>query len=225
MYPGSPTLIVALCAISSHLFANDLGLAPPSSCVFSGSFEQSKSLTGLPNPLESNGTFFFHCDLGVVWKTVTPIQETLVLNNSGQSYKVADSQEIPLTSSQSKILGELMNGLIGGNSSYIIEQFEVLSNPEHIGQPSAHIHLLLVPKKRRIKRALQRIELALPTPDQSLITEQVSISMLDRNQQWTHIKSTKLLDFGNDEDAILRCYDLKAITAQECALLQATPIQ
>ena len=215
-------LAIACCLNCPALFAYELDFKPSPACVFSGSFAQSKTLTGLAAPLESSGVFFYHCALGVVWKTTAPLVETLVLTRSGQSFKVEDARVTALLTRHIKLLGELMNGLIGGNQDYITEHFEVSNIASETVTPGNPNHLLLVPKNRRIKRALQRIELILPNSEIPVSNEVVNISMLDRNRQWTRITSTKLVDFGDVENTAAACDGLSSITAQECALLQVS---
>ena len=222
MLRGVQILTIACCLSGPALYAYELDLRPSPTCVFSGSFAQSKTLTGLSAPLESSGVFFYDCSRGVVWKTTAPLMETLVLTRNGQSFKVEDARVTALFTRHIKLLGELMNGLIGGNQDYITEHFDVSDNAPETITPGKLNHLLLVPKNRRLKRALQRIELILPNSEILVDNEVVNISMLDRNRQWTRITSTKLVDFDDAENTIAACDGLSSITAQECALLHVS---
>lgn len=204
--------------ISTCVFADDFDFIRPSSCTFSGTFSQSKSLRGLTIPLKSEGHFYYHCEQGVVWKTFAPIQETLVfrkvLDSHTPSFRVEGEQVIVLKSRQTKLIGELMNGLIGADANYINEQFTINHR---------NSDLILLPKKRRINRAIKRIELSLINTDQS--SSQLQISMLDRNQQWTHIRPIKQVDYSSEGDPRAQCIGVDSLTQQECDLLQNFPDQ
>ena len=196
--------------------ADDELLLPPSSCVFSGDFKQSKHLKGLPTPIESNGQFFYHCDLGVIWKTISPIQESLVLTKIGESFILEDNQSTPLKTEHSKLLSELINGLIGANKQYIDNHFLVSKDTS-----SSSGAFTLIPLKRRLKRGLKQIKLSYSSENDS---EEVVISMLDRNKQWTHIRSTKYDDFSsnlidNSLKLVEQCSASAAFSEQECQLL------
>ena len=199
--------------------ADDELLLPPSSCVFSGDFKQSKHLKGLPAPIESSGQFFYHCDLGVIWKTISPIEETLVLTNIGESFIIENNQSKPLKSQQSKLLSELINGLMGANQQYINENFQI--RKQSITTAEA---FTLIPKKRRLKRGLKQIDLSFAAESLSSNSEEVLISILDRNKQWTHIKSTKYTDYSsnlldNSLNLIEQCSTSAAFSKYECQLL------
>ena len=219
-----PFLLICLTTLlvsspgSAQTADNEL-LLPPSSCVFSGDFKQSKHLKGLPTPIESNGQFFYHCDLGVIWKTISPIEEALVLTNIGDSFTIENKQSKPLKSQQNKLLSELITGLMGANQQYINENFE-LSKQSTIAAKA----FTLIPKKRRLKRGIKQIDLRFSTDSPSNSSEEVRISMLDRNKQWTHIISTKYNDYTNNLldnslNLIEQCSTSAAFTKQECQLL------
>ncbi|NNC99179.1 MAG: hypothetical protein HKN85_03260 [Gammaproteobacteria bacterium] len=213
--------MISLFTVSTCVLANNPIITPSQSCVFSGTFQQNKSLAGLPTAVRSSGTFFYHCKVGVIWKTVAPIEETLVLNRDGDSYQVKDGLTTSLASRQGRLLGELINSLIGRDQLFISEHFDVSEIAVDSAGDAARSGVLLTPKENRIKRVFKRIELIQPAPDAAAEADQVTISMLDRNEQWTRIESTKLADFGDHSDAIEHCFDQHAITAAECKLLQA----
>lgn len=49
----------------------------------SGTFEQKKFITVLPEPLRSQGRFSYHREDGLVWETLTPIPNRLVFDQQG----------------------------------------------------------------------------------------------------------------------------------------------
>ena len=65
----------------------------PNSCNFSGQFVQKKAIKGLPIPLQSNGEFFFSCDLGLIWRTSSPFEEALLFANGATHFRIDEHGE------------------------------------------------------------------------------------------------------------------------------------
>lgn len=238
--------VVAISMVYSwQISAAELPETADASCVYSGRFEQNKFLKGLDDPVQSTGAFFYHCEQGVIWKTLTPIEEALILSKTGTNYKVTEGEPISLTSKQSGTLSQLMNGLIGLDSAYLGEQFsisllELSSNNEALTNNSTSANAiesainntrnryLLIPKKRKVKKALLRIELVLVGLDQSSLDESspsksATISMLDRKKQWTHIESIILNEYADQPLAIDHCRNLNLFANHECEFLLSPP--
>lgn len=54
----------------------------------SGSFEQKKYISVLPEPLQSHGKFAYGHDSGLIWETLAPIANRLVFDKQGISQSV-----------------------------------------------------------------------------------------------------------------------------------------
>jgi hypothetical protein len=205
-------------------------LTAPSSCSFSGDFEQNKALKGLENTIESTGIFFFHCELGVIWKTLTPVQETLVLNKMGASSRVEEGQVSSFGSRQGRLLGKLINGLMGADAEFIDENFEVQSTKIEVpsNDSAQYFHRqshVLNPKKSRLRRAIKRIELVTPLQTVNRQNSErndngVTISILDRNNQWTHIVTSGTLDYQVTGSELKPCLSSERFSDLECKLLE-----
>jgi hypothetical protein len=55
--------------------------------VLTGSFVQRRQINGLPRPLVSSGDFLLARDAGIVWRTRTPFESTLVLAPDGMTLR------------------------------------------------------------------------------------------------------------------------------------------
>jgi hypothetical protein len=192
---------------------------PSQGCSFSGSFTQSKDVSGLVGPLFSVGVFYYHCEVGVIWKTNEPVSQTFVFQKAGKAYNLQQQKVKTLKSAQGKILGRLLNSLIGGDQGQISEQFEVTTRAEieceegrDACKPSAEVYIL-EPRKRSLKRGLKVIELDLA---QSM---SIGISMLDRRDQWTRIISSKADNVEGVTNSDLKCSEVVSLSKQECDLL------
>jgi len=98
---------------------------PDSPCSFSGDFIQTKTITGLDKNLESNGSFYYHCQDGVIWSTHSPIDETLIFSRTGNNFQIREQEVSKLKGRQSKLLGKLLNTMMSGNQSEIMQQFSL----------------------------------------------------------------------------------------------------
>lgn len=185
---------------------------PASECVFSGSFKQNRVLDSLPEPLQSNGVFFYHCEYGIIWSTQTPIAEALVLKRDGSGFLLRDSQSKNLKSRQSKFLGKLLNDLMGSDPASIESQFAI----ERLDPAMRKYHL--TPKKRAIKRGVKAITISLPNDDE-LDQKAAVITIIDRNAQATEIRSSRDEVFSVDHNAATSCDSAAGIAQQSCALL------
>jgi hypothetical protein len=186
-------------------------------CSFNGRFIQQKELTGLPNPLESQGRFYFHCEHGIIWKTIVPLQETLIFSNSGNVFSVKDSQSALINSKYAKFLGQLILGLISSDHKQITKVFEI----EESGEKS----FTLSPKRRSIKKAIQKIEISFldfqheSTTSKEISPSSIHIKILDRNKEKTSITSSKIDTFTSTISSTQDCMKDALLSSMECNLL------
>lgn len=155
-------------------------------CQFSGTFEQIKQLANFDDGLKSSGIFYHHCNNGVIWSTIQPLLETLVMRRDGKGFVINDTGSKQLKSRQGKFLSNLLNALMSGDQSAIEKQFELTT--ENDG------HIRLQPKKRSLKRAIKLIEV-----QRSLTDKTVNITIVDRNDQKTQINSIQKQAFDDDD--------------------------
>lgn len=194
------------------------------SCVFSGVFSQRKNIVGLSEPLLSEGVFLSHCEKGIVWKTITPIEESLVFTRAGRRVRVEDGKSSILKTPQSRILGELMNGLVAWQPDYINDNFDW-----HLNDAQAE-SIQLAPKKPSLRRALEWVNLwrtksasNLETGSEThaLAADILNIEMLDTRQQKTYISAEITKQYPEDAEPSAYCENDPALfSLTECAALQ-----
>ena len=90
---------------------------------FVGEFTQDKTLKRLKRPLKSTGQVIFDRQLGLVWKTLTPIKSTSVITPS-QIIQIGPGGERQVLSNQASI-GELMLALFSGEVESLSTSFAV----------------------------------------------------------------------------------------------------
>jgi outer membrane lipoprotein-sorting protein len=86
--------------------------------IAQGDFHQQKHLKVLHKPLISTGTFTYHQDKGVIWKTLTPVASLLLVNESklltGQG-----EQAVPAA------FGKVFKAMLGGDISALTDGFNI----------------------------------------------------------------------------------------------------
>lgn len=154
-------------------------------CQFSGTFSQVKQLANIDNGLSSKGVFYHHCQKGVIWSTLEPLLETLVMRRDGNGFIVNETGSKQLKSRQGKFLSDLLNDLMSGDQAGIETQFVLTTDNDNL--------ISLKPKKRSLKRAIKLIQV-----QRSLMGKTVNILIIDRNDQKTRINSIQTRAFDND---------------------------
>ena len=191
------TAVLLCTSLSTFSSESDLsqGLATfglqQNDCQFAGTFEQVKQLDGLDQGLTSTGVFYHHCEQGVIWSTLTPALETLVMRRDGKGFVITNTDQTQLKSRQGKFLSSLLNSLMSGDQDAIEKQFELTTLASGV--------ITLKPKKRTLKRAIKVIEV-----NKSQDNKNVDITIVDRSFQKTHINSvqTQLFDGEITADAV-----------------------
>ena len=126
---------------------------PDSPCSFEGDFVQQKTISGLDQALESNGSFYYHCDNGVIWSTTAPVVETLIFSKSGDNWQIKDAEVTKLKTRQAKLLGKLLNSMMSGDQQDIEQKFT-------LSELESNRRFQLLPKKKSLKRAIKEIQLS-----------------------------------------------------------------
>nr|WP_324256892.1 hypothetical protein [Cellvibrio fontiphilus] len=124
----------------------------PQSCYQLGRYQQQKSVRGLVKPIETQGYFAFACDKGLLWHTSAPLTETLIYRLQGATRLVrGDGSQQKLSGVVQRQLGQMLNNLLGGNKAYLERAFVIARSEQGIQ---------LVPRKKRMEKFLQRIDIA-----------------------------------------------------------------
>lgn len=149
----------------------------PEGCYQTGRYEQQKSLAGMNKLLETQGSFAFACDKGLLWHTAAPLNETLVYSLKGTTQLVrADGSSQKLSGTVQRHLGQMLNNLIGGNRAYLEKTFSISATDTGIR---------LTPRKKRMEKFLQAI-------DMTRTTDAVTIRMQHQGEEFTAIRVYQL---------------------------------
>jgi len=181
-------------------------------CAFIGVFQQAKSLTGLSAPLNSSGSFYYHCEHGVIWKNEQPVAESMVFRKDSKAYNNKNTLST-IKSRQAKALGNLLNDLISADLKKLAQTFEI--------QQLNEVSVRLTPRKRRLKRALKRVDLKV-SGDSDQSATSVTISIVDRNEQLTTVSAiqTNILPIEDDDTRLLeQCAKIQSFSTHECSIL------
>lgn len=163
----------------------------PESCYQTGRYEQQKKLAGLTKLLETQGSFAFACDKGLLWHTAAPLNETLVYRLQGTTQLIkADGNTQKLSGTLQRHLGQMLNHLLGGDSVYLEKTFVITATESGIR---------LTPRKKRMEKFLRAIDIARTGAD-------VSIRMQHQGEEYTAIRVYEL-------------QPLSALTSNQCAQL------
>jgi hypothetical protein len=145
-------ILLVFLLLSSHGYADD-ALAVISARLVrapltQGNFQQEKHLKILRKPLLSTGTFTYHQNQGVIWKTLTPMPSLLLLNDThlltGQG-----EQTVPAA------FGSLFKALLGGELQRLKDGFDITGKQQKSGW-----QLQLIPKDAVLKKVISTILLA-----------------------------------------------------------------
>lgn len=116
--------------------------------IAQGDFHQQKHLKVLHKPLISTGTFTYHQDKGVIWKTLTPVASLLLVNESklltGQG-----EQAVPAA------FGKVFKAMLGGDISTLTEGFNVTGTDQKTSW-----QLELTPKDEMLKKIISTMVLS-----------------------------------------------------------------
>lgn len=113
--------------------------------ITQGKFRQEKRLTFLAKPLLSEGSFTYHQQLGIIWQTQTPLQSTLIMNDSAM-LAGTEKQAIP------PAFGHVFKALLGGEINQLVQNFTVTGK-----QQQKTWRLQLTPKDDMLKKAINTI--------------------------------------------------------------------
>jgi outer membrane lipoprotein-sorting protein len=116
--------------------------------IAQGDFHQQKHLKVLHKPLISTGTFTYHQNKGVIWKTLTPVASLLLVNESklltGQG-----EQAVPAA------FGKVFKAMLGGDISALTEGFNIIGTDQ-----KSSWQLELIPKDEMLKKIISAMVLS-----------------------------------------------------------------
>lgn len=163
----------------------------PESCYQTGRYTQQKSIAGINKLLETEGSFAFACDKGLLWHTALPLNETLVYQLQGGAQLVrADGTSQKLSGTVQRHLGQMLNHLLGGNSAYLEKTFVIAAT---------EMGIQLTPRKKRMEKFLRNIHI-------TRSSAAVTIRMQHQGDEFTAIR-------------VFELQPLAALTAPQCAQL------
>jgi hypothetical protein len=101
-------------------------LATPS--IFCGTFEQSKTLVGVRQPVKSSGRFCVSAGKGVLWRTLRPFPSSLLVTREGITESRAGEAPQKLSAEQEpgvRAINDLLFSLFAGDLSRLASSFDV----------------------------------------------------------------------------------------------------
>lgn len=115
--------------------------------ITQGEFQQEKNFKFLSKPLLSTGTFTYHKSQGVIWKTLSPLSSTLLVNDTQLSSEQGERVLPPA-------FGRVFKALLGGELKRLDEAFIVTGKDLASGW-----QVQLTPKDDLLKKIISAIML------------------------------------------------------------------
>ena len=119
----------------------------PQTEIVQGHFSQEKQLKFLSKPLVSQGEFVFWQEHGVLWKTLSPVASTLLINNS-RLLSNHGEQAIPVS------FGRIFPALLGGDWTKLQADFNLNATLQ-----TESWQIELVPKDPLLAKAIASLHL------------------------------------------------------------------
>ncbi len=125
---------IALLVVAARISAQDSAalariqrqLASPA--IFCGTFEQSKALVGVKQPVKSSGRFCVSAGKGILWRTLRPFPTSLLVTREGITESRAGEAPQRLSAQQEpgvRAINDLLFSLFGGDLSRLATNFAV----------------------------------------------------------------------------------------------------
>ena len=135
-----------------------------------GSFVQEKHLAALSRPFVTKGQYIYTVEYGLIWHTLKPVDNKLIINQQGISEAQADGSLKILTSDTS--FSALLLPIFSADPQSIKEHFNILESDNGI---------TLTPINPQISSLIQNLDLVIS--DQAL--QQITLN--ETNGNLTHI--------------------------------------
>lgn len=157
----------------------------PDTCIFSGRFEQQKTIAELSKPLLSSGQIFFSCHYGLIWQHQQPFEESMVYTLKQRHFRITDTARvIVLQGQQHKIIADLLINLLSADSQAIYKDFTVLADEQEDNETT--LRVVLVPESRFLKHAINTLSI------EKSSVQSIKIELLDNLKQLTVIQLNNL---------------------------------
>lgn len=117
--------------------------------ITQGVFQQEKQLKFLHKPLLSTGIFTYHQRQGVIWKTLTPIPSTLLMNDTHLMTGQGQGEQ-----TVSPAFGRVFKALLGGELNRLAEGFDIKGKEQKTSW-----QLQLTPRDELLKKIISTIML------------------------------------------------------------------
>ena len=186
----------------------------PTSCHFSGQFLQQKNIQGLPVPLQSDGDFFYSCDLGLVWSTKAPFQEAILYVNSAKNYRIDEQGEIkPLTGIARYIMSNVFVKLLKGDVDYFADEFVVTATENQ--------SIELKPESEFMQKGVESIQFSKTQSPELGVA--LMVDVIDATGQVTQVGIDEIIehDIEGKRSAFEQCEKLYQDTTKWCSVLRS----
>ncbi len=160
-----------ICQAQTEDELNQISAHLSQATITQGAFQQQKQLKFLRNPLNSNGTFVYHQSKGVIWKTLSPVPSTVIINDN-RLLTDQGEQAVPAA------FGKVFQALLGNNLNFLTEGFTIA-----VSHHDAVWQLQLEPKEPLLKKLFLHIKLS---GDQEL--RQMELEEFNGNQTQIHFE-------------------------------------
>jgi hypothetical protein len=130
-------------------------LATPA--VFCGTFEQSKTLVGVKQPVRSSGRFCVVAGKGILWRTIHPFASSLLITRDAITEKRSGETAQRISAEQEpgvRAINDLLFSLFGGDLSRLAASFEVTGS-----MSGANWTAKLTPRTAGMRTVIAGIEL------------------------------------------------------------------
>ncbi|QJR80935.1 outer membrane lipoprotein carrier protein LolA [Alteromonas pelagimontana] len=211
-------VIISQCLSASESVTDEESLLNdifPEQCHFSGHFTQQKNVEGLPVPLKSDGDFFYSCNLGLIWHTRSPFEETILYVNSANNYRVEENGSLsPLTGVTRYIMSHVFVRVLQADTDYFVEEFA-------ISQTQDNESVELKPESEFMKKGLQSIRFKKAEDAKAGVS--LMVSVLDATGQVTdvNINNIEAYNIEGKRRAFEQCEQLYADNRQWCQILRS----
>ncbi len=187
----------------------------PNHCHFSGHFQQQKMVEGLPVPLNSDGDFFFSCELGLIWSTHEPFKEAILYVNSTNNFRVNEDNSLTsLTGVTRYIMSNIFVKLLKGDTEYFAEEFQIT-----LADDNASVELR--PESDFMKKGIDKISFKKSESDELGIA--LFVDVTDATGQVTHVGIDRIqhYDIKGKRKAFEQCEKLYSASTSWCQVLSS----
>jgi outer membrane lipoprotein-sorting protein len=116
--------------------------------ITQGNFQQQKHLKVLKKPLISSGSFTYDQNKGVIWKTLTPVESILLVNES-RLLTDQGEQAVPAA------FGKVFKAMLGGDLAHLTDGFTITGTDQLTSW-----QLELTPKDEMLRKVISTMVLS-----------------------------------------------------------------